>query len=98
MVKMEQKQILRTICEKEYQVIEVNGVKLDFFDFDLALQGVSSEILYVQDLLRNKPDLVGAKHYNAMLHVTEEKLKKILSKMERPPEDELRPSEYYRKG
>lgn len=94
---MEQKQIQIQNDQKiegkpEYQVFKLNGVKLDYFDLDLALQGISSEILYVQAKLRKDPNHDGLKKYNAMLHTTESKLQRILSQMDRPPENQIRPS------
>ena len=35
--------------KKKYQVVEVNGIKLDYFDFELANFAVSSEILNIQE-------------------------------------------------
>lgn len=93
---MEQKQIQQhndNEEKSEYQVFELNGVKLDYFDLGLALHGISSEILYLQDLLRNNPNLEVASYKNSMLHITESKLRIILSKMERPPENQIRPPE-----
>lgn len=91
---MEQKQDLsfEGLPKKEYQVIEVNGMKLDYFDFDLAKSAVSSEILNIQEILRANPELKKARNYNSMLHTLEEKLRFILNKMERPPEDLERPA------
>lgn len=91
---MEQKQELRLdgLPKKEYQVVEVNGMKLDYFDFDLAKTAVSSEILKVQKELRDNPELKGVRHYNSMLHTLEEKLQYILAQMEQPPENIERPA------
>ena len=79
---------------KEYQVFELNGVKLDYFDIDLALQGISTLILEYQESVRQRPDFVNS-HYNALTHTAEDKFRQILQKMERPPEDKLRPADLY---
>lgn len=91
---MEQKQIFgfEGLKKPKYQVVEINGMKLDYFDFELAKTAVSSEILNVQDVLRENQRLQGARHYNSMLHTLKEKLQYILEKMERPPEDIERPA------
>ena len=79
------------IPKKDYQVFELNGVKLDYFDLDLALQGISTLILQYQASERKRPGLTNPR-YNGMLHTAEEKFQCILNKMDRPPEDEIRPS------
>lgn len=94
MEKMEQKQIQRPVGgnpKKEYQVFELNGMKLDYFDIDLALQGLSTLILEYQASVRNKPGYNNPR-YDGMLHTAETKFQNILNKMERPPEDEIRPA------
>lgn len=97
MEKMEQKQSQvppRGRQNKEYQVFELNGVKLDYFDIDLALQGISTLILEYQESVRKRPDFTNS-YYNALTHTAEEKFRQILQKMERPPEDKLRPSDLF---
>lgn len=97
MDKMEQKQSQvppRGIPKKDYQVFELNGVKLDYFDLDLALQGISTLILEYQEVVRRRPDFENS-YYNALTHTAEEKFRQILQKMERPPEDKLRPSDLF---
>ena len=94
MAKMEQKQIQRPIGgtpKKEYQVFELNGEKLDYFDIELALHGLSTLILEHQAKVRKNPDY-GNPRYDGMLHSAEYKFQHILQQMERPPEDEMRPS------
>ena len=94
MAKMEQKQMQRPVGnnqKKEYQVFELNGMKLDYFDIELALHGLSTLILQYQASERKRPGFKNPR-YNGMLHTAEEKVRSILEKMERPPEDEIRPS------
>lgn len=95
MAKMEQKQIQVPIggmsSKKEYQVFELNGMKLDYFDIEIALHGISSEILRYQAGIKEHPELINHK-YNGMLHTAEEKFKYILKFMESPSEDEIRPA------
>ena len=94
MEKMEQKQIQRPVGgnpKKEYQVFELNGEKLDYFDIDLAFLGLSTLILEYQASVRNKPGYKNPR-YDGMLHTAEEKFRRIREQMERPPEDEMRPS------
>lgn len=94
MTKMELKQIHRPVGgtpKKEYQVFELNGMKLDYFDIELALHGLSSLILQYQASERKRSGFKNPR-YNGMLHTAEEKFQSILEKMERPPEDEIRPS------
>lgn len=94
MAKMEQKQIQRPVGgtpKKEYQVFELNGMKLDYLDIELALHGLSTLILQYQASERKRPGFKNPR-YNGMLHTAEEKFQSILEKMERPPEDEIRPS------
>ena len=97
MFKMEQKQIQRPIGgnpKKEYQVFELNGTKLDYFDIELALMGLSTLILEYQESVRNNPECKRTR-YDGMLHTAETKFQRILEKMERPSDDEMRPSEIY---
>jgi len=99
MAKMEQKQIQRPIGgipKKEYQVFELNGEKLDYFDIELALHGLSTLILEYQAFVRKNPDNVRPR-YDGILHTAEEKFQHILQQMERPPEDEMRPSYLFNK-
>lgn len=94
MAKMEQKQIqvpIGGMPKREYQVFELNGIKLDYFDIDLALQGISSEILRYQASIREHPEFENPR-YNGLLHTAEEKFQYILKNMDRPPEDEIRPA------
>lgn len=91
-IEMKQEFGLERLPKKQYQVVEINGIKFDYFDFDLAKQAVSGEILNIQEILRQNPTLSGAKKVNGLLHTLEEKLTYVLEKMERPPEDEIRPA------
>ncbi len=75
------------IPKKEYQVFELNGIKLDYVDLELALQGISAAILEYQESVRRNPQYKNYK-YDGKLHVAEEKFQHILSQMERPPENE----------
>lgn len=77
--------------KKQYQVFELNGMKLDYFDIELALHGISSEILRYQASVRENPKGINHK-YDGMLHDAEEKFQFILRSMERPPENEERPA------
>lgn len=93
---MEQKLAMELIGgfpKKEYQVFELNGIKLDYFDIELALHGISAEILRYQRGVEEHPDWNNSR-YNAMLHAAETKFQQILEKMDRPPEDEERPAGY----
>lgn len=83
------------IPKKDYQVFELNGVKLDYFDLDLALQGISTLILEYQETVRQRPGFTNS-YYNALTHTAEEKFRQILEKMERPPKDEMRPSDIFK--
>ena len=97
MEKMEQKQIQRPLGgtpKKDYQVFELNGIKLDFFDIDLALMGLSTLILEYQDSVRKNPDCKRIR-YDGMLHTAETKFQRILEKMERPSDNEMRPSDSF---
>ena len=81
MAKMEQKQIQRPIGgtpKKEYQVFELNGMKVDYFDIELALHGLSTLILEYQASVRNKPGFKKNPRYDGMLHTAEEKFQHIL--------------------
>lgn len=91
-IELKQECLLEGLPKKKYQVVEINGIKFDYFDFDLAKQAVSGEILHLQKLLRENQTLGGAKKVNSLLHTLEEKLTYVLEKMERPPEDEIRPA------
>lgn len=94
MAKMEQKQIqvpIGGMPKKKYQVYELNGIKFDYFDIDLALQGISSEILRYHASIREHPEFENPR-YNGLLHTAEEKFQYILKNMDRPPEDEERPA------
>lgn len=70
----------------------INGIKFDYFDFDLAKQAVSGEILNIQEILRQNPTLSGAKKGQWVTSHTGRKTTYVLEKMERPPEDEIRPA------
>ena len=97
MAKMEQKQIQRPVGgtpKKEYQVFELNGMKLDYFDIELALHGLSTLILQYQASERKRPSFKNPR-YNGMLHTAETKFQRILEKMERPSDDEMRQSDSF---
>lgn len=76
---------------EESEVFIINGIKFDYYDIDLALHCVSSEIVNYQKLIQ-----AGYSHknpqYNGLLHSLEEKLKLILKNMKCPPEEEIRPA------
>lgn len=91
-IELKQECRLDGLPKRQYQVVEINGIKFDYFDFDLAKQAVSGDILNIQEILRQNPTLSGAKKVNGLLHTLEEKLTYVLEKMERPPEDEIRPA------
>lgn len=94
MAKMEQKQIqvpVGGMPKKEYQVYELNGIKFDYFDMEVALHGISSEILRYQASIRAHPEFANPR-YDGLLHMAEEKFQYLLNNMERPPEDEIRPA------
>ena len=91
-IEMKQEFGLEGLPKKQYQVVEINGIKFDYFDFDLAKQAVSGGILNIQEILRENPNLSGAKKINCLLHTLEDKLTYVLKEMERPPEDEIRPA------
>ena len=90
---MEQKQIfkLKGLKKPEYQVFEINGMKLDYFDFDFALIAVQEAIINYHKQLKENPNIKNIR-YDGMMHTLETKLQEILKKMERPPEDEIRPA------
>ena len=67
-------------------------MKLDYFDIELALHGISTLILEYQTYVKNKTNYNNPR-YNEMLHTAEEKFQHILQKMEHPPENEMRPAE-----
>ena len=79
-IEMKQEFGLEGLPKKQYQVVEINGIKFDYFDFDLAKQAVSGEILNIQEILRQNPTLSGAKKVNGLLHTLEEKLTYVLEK------------------
>lgn len=90
---MEQKQIfeLEGLKKPEYQVFEINGMKLDYFDFNIALIAVQEAIINYHKQLEVNPNIKSPR-YDGMLHTLETKLQEILKKMDRPPEDEIRPA------
>lgn len=82
MSKMEQKQIQRPsggTLEKKYQVFELNGMKLDYFDIELALMGLSTLILEYQDSVRKNPECKRPR-YDGMLHTAEKSFKESWKK------------------
>lgn len=56
--------------------------------------GLSTLIFEYQDSVRKNPECKRPR-YDGMLHTAETKFQRILEKMERPSEDEIRPSESF---
>ena len=71
----------------EYQVFEINGMKLDYFDFKYALFAIKESILNLEFDSMKHPEQDNRKMKGA-LRIVERKFEKILSKMDRPPENE----------
>lgn len=68
---MEQKQIfkLEGLKKPEYQVFEINGMKLDYFDFDVALIAVQEAIINYHKQLEVNPNIKSPR-YDGMLHMS----------------------------
>ena len=90
---MEQKQILKLegLKKPEYQVFEINGMKLDYFDFAIALDAVQEAIINYHIQLETKPE-IKSPYRDGLLHSLETKLQEILKKMEMSPKDIERPA------
>ena len=71
----------------EYQVFEINGMKLDYFDFKYALFAVRESILNLEFHSMKHPEQDNRK-MKGYLRTVEKKFEEILRKMDRPPENE----------